>query len=69
MHQTTIRFGRTVWERIQHAAADEGVSAAQYVREAALVRAFLQERNRGEPVADAFEEIAREIGRISSDPQ
>jgi hypothetical protein len=47
MRVTTIRFGRTAWERIQQAAHDEGVSASQYVREAALMRAFMQDYRAG----------------------
>lgn len=65
MHVTSIRFGATVWDRVQRAAAHEGVSASQYVREAALLRSFLQELKRGEPVAGYFEQIAQEILQLS----
>lgn len=65
MHVTSIRFGATVWDRVQRAAAHEGVSASQYVREAALLRSFLQERTRGEPIAETFEQIAEELLRLS----
>jgi predicted DNA-binding protein len=38
MHQTTIRFGHELWDTLEHAAEDGGVSVAQYVREAAIER-------------------------------
>lgn len=38
MHQTTIRFGSELWEKLEHAAEDGGISVAQYVREAAIER-------------------------------
>jgi hypothetical protein len=38
MHQTTIRFGRELWEKLEVAAERGGVSAAQYVREATIER-------------------------------
>jgi predicted DNA-binding protein len=65
MRVTTIRFGRTAWERIQAAAHNEGVSASQYVREAALMRAFLQDYRRGEQSAVTAKDVAQEILRIS----
>jgi predicted DNA-binding protein len=38
MHQTTIRFGHELWEELETAAEEGGVSVAQYVREAAIER-------------------------------
>jgi hypothetical protein len=38
MHQTTVRFGRDLWKVLEQEADRLGVSAAQYVREATLVR-------------------------------
>lgn len=38
MHQTTIRFGRELWQQLETAAEEGGVSVAQYVREAAIER-------------------------------
>lgn len=38
MHQTTIRFGSELWEKLELAAEDGGISVAQYVREAAIER-------------------------------
>ncbi|HZV73871.1 MAG TPA: hypothetical protein VFF79_09175 [Conexibacter sp.] len=38
MHETTVRFSDELWKRIQEASRQEGVSAAQFVREATLSR-------------------------------
>jgi hypothetical protein len=38
MHQTTVRFGPDLWEALEHECGRLGVSAAQYVREAAVGR-------------------------------
>jgi hypothetical protein len=38
MHQTTVRFGRDLWEVLEQEAERLGVSAAQYIRDATLAR-------------------------------
>lgn len=38
MRATTIRFTPELWEMLQREAGKEGVSVAQYVRDAALFR-------------------------------
>jgi hypothetical protein len=38
MHQTTIRMGPDLWEALEAECSRLGVSAAQYLREAALAR-------------------------------
>ena len=38
MHQTTVRFGPDLWGEIELEAERAGVSVAQYVRDAALMR-------------------------------
>jgi hypothetical protein len=38
MHQTTVRFGPDLWQAMERECARLGVSAAQYLREAALAR-------------------------------
>ncbi len=38
MHQTTIRFVPRVWEQLEQEARAQGVSSAQYVREATIAR-------------------------------
>jgi hypothetical protein len=36
MHQTTIRFTLAIWEQVEAEARREGISAAQYVRDATV---------------------------------
>jgi predicted DNA-binding protein len=38
MHQTTVRFDGEMWRRIDAESARIGVSAAQYIRDATLIR-------------------------------
>jgi hypothetical protein len=38
MHQTTVRFGPELWEALEAECRRLGVSAAQYLRDAALAR-------------------------------
>jgi uncharacterized protein (DUF1778 family) len=40
MKNVTLRFGGRVWDLIQEEAAIDGISASQFVREAALARAI-----------------------------
>ena len=64
MHQTTIRFGRELWEKLEEAAELSGVSAAQFVREAAIERLV---RSESEGDSREFEGIraAAEAGKAS----
>lgn len=55
MHQTTVRFSPDLWEALEIACASLGVSAAQYLREAALARlAFTAGRTGGTAYASAL---------------
>jgi hypothetical protein len=38
MRATTIRFPNDLWEQLEREAAKQGISVAQYVRDAALYR-------------------------------
>ena len=38
MKATTIRFPNDLWEQLEREARKQGISAAQYVRDAALYR-------------------------------
>lgn len=49
MHQTTVRFGPDLWDEIEHEAARAGVSVAQYVRDAALMRVSYTRGREGDP--------------------
>jgi hypothetical protein len=53
MHQTTVRFGPDLWDAVELECARLGVSAAQYLREAALARLSYSAGRRGE---DDYEE-------------
>ena len=57
MHQTTVRFGRDLWEVLEQEAERLGVSAAQYVRDATLTRLAYAAASQNEAVAsrEAFE--------------
>jgi hypothetical protein len=48
MRATTIRFTPDLWQRLEREAAREGVSVAQYVRDAALFRIAYAEGTRAE---------------------
>jgi hypothetical protein len=50
MRATTIRFPNDLWEQLEREARKQGISAAQYVRDAALYRvAFSAGAASGEP--------------------
>jgi hypothetical protein len=49
MRATTIRFTPELWELLERESAREGVSVAQYVRDAALFRIAYTAGARGEP--------------------
>lgn len=57
MHQTTVRFGRDLWEVLEREAERLGVSAAQYVRDATLAKLAYAAACQNEAVAsrEAFE--------------
>jgi hypothetical protein len=48
MHQTTVRFGPDLWEALEIECARLGVSAAQFLREAAVARLAYTAGRRGE---------------------
>jgi hypothetical protein len=49
-----VRFGDATWAAIQKEAEEEGVSASQFVREAALARVWFGRARRGSSKAHAF---------------
>jgi hypothetical protein len=49
MHQTTVRFGPDLWEALEVECGRLGVSAAQFLREAAVARLSYTAGRRGEP--------------------
>lgn len=54
MKATTIRFPNDLWEQLEREARRQGISTAQYVRDAALYRvAFTAGAASGAGVSDA----------------
>jgi hypothetical protein len=70
MHQTTVRFSPDLWEALSEECSRLGVSAAQFVREAALARLSYIAGRRGDLRMDAALEAAAvnggAIGAIDS---
>ncbi len=65
MHQTTVRFGPDLWQALEQECERLGISAAQFLREAALARLMYTAGKRGDmqldtalELADGFEEPA-----------
>ena len=48
MHQTTVRFSEDLWDALEEECARLGISAAQYLREAALTRLVYAASKRGD---------------------
>jgi hypothetical protein len=62
MHQTTVRFGPDLWEALEAECARLGVSAAQYLREAALARlSYTAGRRRDPDYAEAYAQLGPQI--------
>lgn len=62
MRATTIRFTPELWELLEREAAQEGVSVAQYVRDAALFRIAYAAGARGD-------QPRQRIGRTRKAPE
>lgn len=78
MHVSTVRFGDDLWEALERESRREGVSVAQFVRDAALLRIATLAARRGEDdalaslaeLADAARRRARNgIGEAVADPR
>jgi hypothetical protein len=59
MRIQSVRFSEKAWAAIQEEARKEGVSASQYVREAALMRVTAQDAYRAFREGDVAERLAR----------
>ena len=66
MHQTTVRFGPDLWRELATEAARAGVSVAQYVRDAALMRVAYTRGREGDPHFDAALARVEEPGARAS---
>jgi GAF domain-containing protein len=49
MRATTVRFAETLWALVEREAQREGVSAAQFIRDASIMRAAYAMGQRGDP--------------------
>jgi mobilization protein NikA len=68
LHATTIRFADRAYTAIAHAADAQGISVSQYVREAALIRAVLDELDTAEAALHTAHDlvaIAREVRQLA----
>jgi hypothetical protein len=67
LHATTIRFADRAYTAIAQAADEQGISVSRYVREAALIRAVLDELDAAEALHTAHDPlaVAREIRRLA----
>ena len=68
LHATTIRFADRAYTAIARAADAQGISVSQYVREAALIRAVLDELDSATEALHTAHDllaIAREVRRLA----
>src|SRR3954453_13770655 len=68
LHATTIRFADRAYTAIARAADAQGISVSQYVREAALIRAVLDEVAPAEEAVHTAHDllaVAREVRRLA----
>jgi GAF domain-containing protein len=69
MKATTVRFGEDLWEMLEREAHALGVSAAQFVREAAIMRVAMLAGSRGDPDAElTIADIAARTQTRSAQP-
>src|SRR4051812_29692981 len=66
MRATTVRFGDALWALLEHEAAREGVSSAQFIRDATILRVAYAMGQRGDP--DFETAIVRTAGSGRSGP-
>ena len=68
LHATTIRFADRAYLAIARAADSQGISVSQFVREAALIRAVLDELDSAEEALHSAHDllaIAREVRQLA----
>jgi len=53
MRATTVRFAESLWTLVEQEAEREGVSAAQFIRDASVMRAAYAMGRRGDPAMEA----------------
>ena len=68
LHATTIRFADRSYVAVARAADAQGISVSQYVREAALIRAVLDELDTAEEALHTAYDllaVAREVRQLA----
>jgi hypothetical protein len=65
MHQTTVRFGRDLWQALEREAAAAGVSVAQFVRESAVARLAQNAAGRALPPQEPYVPVAEARSRAA----
>jgi hypothetical protein len=65
MKVTTVRFSQDLWDVIAMEAALAGISASEFIREAARARAAAAAGARGDMPFTSFSSAASELGRAS----
>jgi len=69
MRATTVRFGEDLWAMLEQEAAASGVSVAQFVREAAILRLAMLAGMRGDDAAHTtIASLASSVQRPAEDP-
>lgn len=69
MRATTVRFSEELWSMLEREAARDGVSAAQFVRDATLLRIGALAARRGDDAVQlSVEELARRAARRAQAP-
>jgi GAF domain-containing protein len=63
MRATTIRFGEDLWDILEREATEQGMSAAQLIREAAIIRIAMLAARRGDTELDVSVETLAERAR------
>ncbi len=66
---TTIRFATRAYDLLQQEADEQGVSLAQYVREAALLRLVIDRHDRGDSGADDLLDHIRQMRTLARDSE
>ena len=67
MRATTVRFSEDLWRLLEREAEREGVSAAQFIRDASVMRAAYAMGRRGEVAYEAgiaLKELASESSSL-----
>jgi hypothetical protein len=64
MRATTIRFGEDLWELLEREATEQGMSTAQLIREAAIMRIAMLAARRGDTELEVSVESLAERARL-----